>query len=111
MTIAAVSGLKPEDLPDEITKHYRQFWTLPDGRLCGLMRLILHWTVHIDLDYGGYRERYCFLTPELAVEAMDQWDGTGDPINWHKHPNTGRVRPDRTAASEYVEPEFQRRRR
>jgi len=111
MTIAAVSGMKPEDLPEEVTKHYRQFWILPDGRLCGLLRLLHHWTVHLDLDYVGYADRYCFMTPELAIEAMSLWDGRGDPINWHKHPSTGRVRPDRTAASEYVEPEFRNIRR
>jgi len=43
------------------------------------------------------------MTADLAAEAMDQWDGAGDPINWHKHPKTGGIRPDRTAASEYLE--------
>jgi hypothetical protein len=103
MTIAAVSGVRPEDLPEGVTKPYHQFWILPDGRLCGLMRLLFHWTVHVDIDFTGYRERYCFMTPELAIEAMDQWDGTGDPINWHKHPSTRRLRPDRTPASECLE--------
>ena len=110
MTVAAVSGLTPGDLPEGVAKAYRQFWTLPDGRLCGLLRLLFHWTVHVDIDPVGYRDRYCFMTPELAIEAMDQWDGTGDPINWHKHPSTGRLRPDRTAASEIIEPEFRLKR-
>ncbi len=97
------SGVRPEDISPEVLAAYKRFWTLPDGRLCGLHRLLYHWTVHVDIDPVGYADRYCFMTAELAIEAMDQWDGAGDPINWHKHPRTGRIRPDRTVISEHRE--------
>jgi hypothetical protein len=96
-------GVEPEDLPLAVRGAYSQFWILPDGRLCGLVRLLYHWTVHVDIDPIGYSDRYCFMTAELAIDGMNGWDGCGDPINWHKHPKTGRIRPDRTAASEYLE--------
>lgn len=82
---------------------FHQFWKLPDGQVCGLSRLIYHWTVKIDLSEIGYRDRYCFPTSDLAITAMEQWNGEGDPINWHRHPRTGRRRPDYTPASEYIE--------
>jgi hypothetical protein len=103
MTVATVSAVQPEDLSPAVRAVYRQFWTLPDGRLCGLLKLLFHWTVHVDIDPIGYGDRYCFITAELAIAAMDAWDGNGDPLNWHKHPKTGRIRPDRTVASEYRE--------
>lgn len=106
MTFEPRRGITPADLPEDVTKHYKQFWSLPDGRLCGLLRLLMHWTVHVDLHEFGYEERYCFETDDLAIEAMAAWEGTGDPINWHKHPNTGRIRPDRTPASQQYEPGY-----
>jgi len=93
-----------ETLDREIIESYDRFWTLPDGRLCGLKRLLYHWTVHIDIDNWGYADRYCFADPGLAIEAMEKWDGTGDPINWHRHPTSGRRRPDGDPEKEYYEP-------
>lgn len=49
--------------------------TLPDGRLCGVQRLIYHWTVHIDIHETGYEDRYCFYTRELAEKALAAWEG------------------------------------
>lgn len=81
---------------DEVKQHYTDMRTLPDGRLLGVHRLMFHWTVHIDIDEDGYDDRYCFATREMAQEAMNVWDGTGDMINWHKHPATGRRRDNTT---------------
>jgi len=53
-------------------------------------------------DATGYEDRWCFKDYETASKAMDQWDGTGEPEGWHRHPNTGRRRrPDGT---EYIDP-------
>lgn len=93
----------PEDLHPADREAYLQFWTLPDGRLCGLHRLLMHWTVHVDIDLCGYADRYCYETAELAIKAMNSWDGTIDPEGWHRHPTTGRRRPDKTRASEFIE--------
>lgn len=39
-------------------------------------------------------DRWCFGSFRSAVLAAAVWDGTGEPIGWIKHPNTGRYRPD-----------------
>lgn len=81
----------------EIASQYNHLWTLPDGRICGVHRLMYHWTVHVGLDYAGYEDRWCFHEFNDAVIALLLWDGTGDmPGNWHKHLKTGRRRNPNT---------------
>lgn len=65
---------------------------LPDGRWIGTHRLLMHWALWVDLTWCGYEDRYCFATYELAKAALDNWDGTGDPQGWHRHPKSGRRR-------------------
>lgn len=88
---------------DGIREHYPDFRQLPDGRFIGVMRLLFHWTMHVDIHPVGYEDRYCFETYELAKAAFDDWDGTGDPEGWHRHPMTGRRR-DLKAGTEWFEP-------
>ena len=77
----------------ETREYYVDVKQLPDGRFIGTMRLLFHWTIHVDIDPMGYwRERYCYATYEMAKRALDEWDGLGDPDYWHKHPDTGRRR-------------------
>lgn len=87
-----LSNMRADDLPDEITQHYIHLREMPDGRLCGVMKLLFHWTLHIDIDFVGYEDRYCYRTAPAAIEALMNWDGTGDPVGWHRHPKTGRRR-------------------
>lgn len=84
------------DFPEEVRFEYVDVKRLPDGRYIGTKRLLFHWTIHVDIDFMGWRERYCFATYELAKRALDEWDGTGDPDYWHKHPDTGRRRDPAT---------------
>lgn len=79
---------------------------LPDGRIG---------TVDPTL-YGGrlgvapaddplyYEDVWDFLSLDAAVAALLSWDGTGEPIGWHRHPRTGRRRPDGDPAREHVHP-------
>lgn len=90
-------------LPDDLLESYTDTRTLPDGRLCGVMRLLFHWTIHVDISWMGYEDRYCYPTYESALHAMNAWDGTGDPVGWHRHPKTGRRR-DLETGREWIEP-------
>lgn len=81
-----------EDLDPEIADSYIVIRKLPDGRLCGVMRLLFHWTLHVDIDHTGYADRYCYQTLSGALSALKDWDGTGEPHGWHRHPKTGRRR-------------------
>lgn len=96
-------AMKLEDLDPEIAKYYVHFRNLPDGRLCGVMRLLFHWTLHVDIDPVGYADRYCYMTKEGAIRALDEWDGIGDPVGWHRHPLSGRRR-DLETGKEWVSP-------
>lgn len=84
------------DLPEHVKALYVAMWTLPDGRIAGVHRLLFHWTLHVGIDDFGYRERYCYERVGDALADLIMWNGTGDPPGrWHKHPDTGRRRnPD-----------------
>jgi len=79
-------------LPPETLATYPLIGQLPDGRYCGIHRLLYHWTMHVDLDEFGYADKYCFATQALAVAALINWNGEGDPDGWHRHLKTGRRR-------------------
>lgn len=38
----------------------------------------------------------------LACMAADLWGGEGEPESWHRHPSSGRRRPEGDATREYV---------
>ncbi len=88
------------ELSDTVKGYYTKLKELPDGRICGVHRLLYHWTMHIGIDEFGYSERYCFQTREMAETAMHAWDGTDDPILWHRHPDSGRRRDPVTGVIE-----------
>lgn len=79
-------------IPSDLASHYRYLREMPDGRVCGILRLLLHWTIHVDVHEFGYEDRYCYSTFSGARAALDAWDGTGDPVGWHRHPASGRRR-------------------
>ncbi|MBY3433289.1 hypothetical protein HFN89_03805 [Rhizobium laguerreae] len=98
----AVSNDEAFELPDHVTDSYIDLKQLPDGRYIGTVRLLYHWTMHIDIDDVGYADRYCFATYELAKKAFDEWSGVGDPEGWHRHPTSGR-RKDLATGREWVD--------
>lgn len=79
---------------------------LPDGRMLGCLRLIYTTKLVVASRVGSYTydDGWCYDGPLRAVAAMAEWDGEGEPDGWHRHPSTGRRRPDGDAAREYVSP-------
>ena len=53
-------------------------------------------------DTFGYEDRWCYHDKGVAIAAATAWDGTGEPEGWHRHPATGRRRPDGDPSQEYV---------
>jgi hypothetical protein len=51
-----------------------------------------------------HEDRWCYHTRTAAVAAAHVWDGTGEPVGWHRHPTTGRRRPDGDPTREYIDP-------
>lgn len=79
-------------LPEDVCENYTLMKQLPDGRVCGVHRLMYHWTMHVDIDAFGYNERYCYATKQGAEQALTDWDGRLEPVGWHRHPESGRRR-------------------
>lgn len=78
--------------PPEVLASYTDTRQLPDGRWIGIHQLMFHWTLHVDINDFGYEDRWCIDTYDHALEAFLTWDGTGEPVHWHKHPRTHRRR-------------------
>lgn len=56
-------------------------------------------------DNWGYADRWCFADIGKALHALFDWaakDFEGEPQGWHRHPDTGRRRPDGDADQEYI---------
>lgn len=53
-----------------------------------------------------YFERWCYHDKPTATAAAQAWlrDGGTEPTGWHRHPATGRRRPDGDPTKEYVNP-------
>lgn len=87
----------------------RQIKVLPGDFYVMAYPLMFHWTVITGylLDYWGYADRWCFATRGLALDAIEAWPVEGwekhEPAGWHRHPNTGRRRPDGDPSAEYIE--------
>lgn len=45
---------------------------------------------------------WCYDSVELAVKALEAWDGDGEPTGWKRHPASGRRRPEGDESKEYV---------
>ncbi|MGE4043429.1 MAG: hypothetical protein AB7F35_01155 [Acetobacteraceae bacterium] len=77
---------------------------LPEGMYAAIFPLMFTHAIITGLigDYDGYEGRWCFHNYAAAKTALDAWNGDGEPSEWHRHPATGRRRPDGDAAREYV---------
>jgi hypothetical protein len=92
-----------DTIPEDVKAHYHALRTLPDGRVIGVARLLHHWTLHIDIDWFGYEDNYCYATCDKAMVGLQEWTGIGDPPGgWHRHTRTGRRRPDGDPLQEYI---------
>jgi hypothetical protein len=91
-----------DTIPDDVKDQYHAIRVLPDGRVIGVKRLLFHWTLHVDVNWYGYADNYCYETLEQAMAGYGQWTGSGEPTGWHRHVKTGRRRPNGDPAQEYV---------
>jgi hypothetical protein len=79
---------------------------LDDNRYVAVLPLLFTWGVVVGrvVDETGYDDRWCYSSLEAAVAYATVWDGDGEPEGWHRHPPTGRRRPDGDPTKEYVNP-------
>jgi hypothetical protein len=57
-------------------------------------------------DYVTIADRWCYGDYDKAKRAIEAWSGDPgtEPEGWHRHPRSGRRRPDGDASQEYIEP-------
>lgn len=77
--------------------------TLPDGEVAWVGRLIFTCAVYYGWRPHGHLNRWCYPTLADARRALLEWDGTGEPDGWHRHPYSGRRR-DLATGDEWVAP-------
>ena len=56
-------------------------------------------------DKNTYDDRWCYSDQRSALSGLLDWalvDFAGEPSGWHRHPNTGRRRPDGDPTQEYI---------
>lgn len=75
-----------------------------DGFYAGILPLLFTHAIILGRmgDLYGYEDRWCFSDLEKAKAALDAWDGVGEPQGWHRHPDSGRRRPDGDKNLEYI---------
>lgn len=58
--------------------------------ICGLMDFMFTTGLIIGMDKIGYFGRYCYKTRQEALDALNSWDGSGDPPgSWIKYKGNG----------------------
>lgn len=77
-----------------------------DGRVAYVVAMVYTYRLTISSSEsavsGCYDDGWCYTTEYQAVTALNNWDGQGEPTGWHRHPPSGRRRPNGDAAQEYV---------
>ena len=79
----------------------------PNGAIAEIARLAFGFRLClVSLDYRySYENVWCYRSADVAYLAALAWDGdedAGEPQGWHRHPHSGRRRPDGDAGAEYV---------
>ena len=60
----------------------------------------------VKANLGEYDDRWCYKSLPDAIKAAVEWDPAvePEPEGWHRHPLTGRRRPDGNKSKEYINP-------
>lgn len=85
--------------------NYSHVRPLPGKRYAAVIQLMFTEAIIVgDIgNHDSYDDRWCYHKGH-AGEALEAWDGTGEPKGWHRHPGTGRRRPDGDELAEYLNP-------
>lgn len=79
---------------------------LNNGRIACVAKFIFTHAIIVvqpeSIDYID--DRWCYDTEEKAIQALNEWSGSGEPNYWKRHPFTGRRRDDGDPLKEYINP-------
>ena len=84
-----------------LANQYLRSRQLPDGRWIAVTNQIYTTSLYVDVtERSAYRKRFCFERTAEAVQALEEWDGTGDPPGpWIKEKPGDRMNPRWLAAA------------
>lgn len=90
----------------KVENGYRDPKPLPNARYAAILPLAYTHAIIVGNigDRTGYSDRWCYHNYRAAADALDAWDGTGEPEGWHRHPVSGRRRAEGDPLMEYVDP-------
>lgn len=78
---------------------------LPDGRTAWVFPMLFTARLGVGLPHALVLDDFwCYDDPAAAVAAMHAWDGEGEPDGWHRHPPSGRRRPNGDRTQEHIAP-------
>lgn len=86
---------------------YTVLVTIGDHGECALVRFLYTTAIVSGLNEWGYEDRWCYHTYSDAYRALMEWRDdpeAPEPDGWHRHPPTGRRRPDGDSEKEYINP-------
>lgn len=84
---------------------YEHVITIGDHGLCCIYKFMYTTAILSGLNDIGYEDRWCYHTKEAALEALLDWAAhpeQAEPEGWHRHPDSGRRRPDGDKKLEYI---------
>lgn len=74
--------ITPQELDDNGYFEVREI----NGKTCALLRMMFTVGLVYGIDEIGYEGRYCYERLADAKEALNTWDGQGEPTGpWIKH--------------------------
>ena len=82
--------------------HWTDLKTFPDGRHACVARFIYTAAILDSVTRMGYENRWCYHCAADARRALAEWDGTGEPQGWFRHPGSGRRVDDKGEI--YIQP-------
>ena len=69
---------------------YYNIKAVPGNGVCALFKFAFTTGLVIGIDDIGYHGRYCYSNRQDAIDALNSWDGQGDPSgNWIKYKGEG----------------------
>ena len=72
------------------TEGYYEIRNIDGQGLCGLRKFAFTTGLIIGIGQLTYVGRYCFPSEQDALNALNDWNGTGDPLgNWIKYKGFG----------------------
>lgn len=66
-----------------------------EAGVCGIVPMLCSFAIVSGMTESGYVNRWCYRGYREAQAALAAWDGTGEPLDWYRHPSSGRTNYDK----------------